>query len=697
MKSHGDNSRRNLERHGIIYDDAYTCDHDAQESSDDRNAGLPNNVKALRDTLLSFPPIIPLSKKKLFVDELKHHDGKQDDNGCFQPPTTAYFDRDLRRSTKLTKDVGKEIKDCEKSAKSARESAKRAEDGWTSVWRKNVFGDFEQLETLRTEIEEGNFAWTEFKRWQTPKLNIQRRKSPQPDLTYGFPIISHSDCLPAGFAEDDYVQSFSLDVLRRLRSNEVFTAPASGLRRLNKNGSTAKIEIHDKLCFPWAIVEFKDDQASPAEIKECYCQAANGSAAALSLRERLFHQAQSQVPKTVPPVIAFTCIGPRIKLWLTYRSEEHGRKITKMSCIWSTSIELTWGVWAVRHIVQTMHIWASRCLRPKLAAAVSQICENLDNNVPLPLTSRTSHDSTLPLTPPATPESSRRRSRSTPMRESLSRNGEVSATCRVRSQSADSKVEDDGSSGKEADDGSEEERNDGRYSEELDGKLELPAAIPFVDQVLSRDDDGEFIDFNMSEDEDDEDENIADTEGDERSEIENGLQYTEEELEERRRLAPYLLSGPQFAKLDILKSWFESLSSARQVKAIMKLVDTSQGGLAVSGHPGPKRKRLSYLVTNLNNALRKDGYKARPLTSQRLRCKSWKRRVQRGFKLLETEDRLVCLRDCMLLRNEGSGIASVHEVLEEFLKIISGEERAEMEAQAFKLLNQRDQNSDLLH
>ena len=65
----------------------------------------------------------------------------------------------------------------------------------------------------------------------------------------------------------------------------------------------------------------KHFRVSPAVVKNCYCQAANASSAALSLQAHLLARAYGTVPKALSPIIAFTCIGPRIKVWLTYRLE----------------------------------------------------------------------------------------------------------------------------------------------------------------------------------------------------------------------------------------------------------------------------------------------------------------------------------------------------------------------------------------
>jgi hypothetical protein len=45
-------------------------------------------------------------------------------------------------------------------------------------------------------------------------------------------------------------------------------------------------------------------------------------------------------------------------------------KAQQMTCIWSTSVRLTWGVATLRAIIMNMHTWASRLLKPKIQASV---------------------------------------------------------------------------------------------------------------------------------------------------------------------------------------------------------------------------------------------------------------------------------------------------------------------------------------
>lgn len=121
---------------------------------------------------------------------------------------------------------------------------------------------------------------------------------------------------------DVQVRGFSLDVLGELRNNEqvnLRSTPTTPLRRYlatkrNVLGAT------DMMCFPWAVVETKKSTPGISGETKCYCQAANASAQALVMREELAKKAKER-SKTLEAcvIFAYTCIGPSIKLWMTYR------------------------------------------------------------------------------------------------------------------------------------------------------------------------------------------------------------------------------------------------------------------------------------------------------------------------------------------------------------------------------------------
>lgn len=63
------------------------------------------------------------------------------------------------------------------------------------------------------------------------------------------------------------------------------------------------------------VVELKKEGGDE---KECLMQAANASYTSLKLCEGLAAPAM----KDIPPIIAFTSVGPKAKIFITYKSEE---------------------------------------------------------------------------------------------------------------------------------------------------------------------------------------------------------------------------------------------------------------------------------------------------------------------------------------------------------------------------------------
>jgi hypothetical protein len=170
--------------------------------------------------------------------------------------------------------------------------------------------------------------------------NRHPRTRPKPDLTYAFPI-SHQpiERLPA-FERDELSRTFSRDSLGELSKMGVICAPTTGLRKWTQSPQSTFLSTKDLACFPWAIVEFKRQvQGSEVAPKErCYCQAANASAAALALQAQLSAKAMEMVTvkddkdeqrkidnlySRLSPIVSFTCVGPIVKVWLTYYKERN--------------------------------------------------------------------------------------------------------------------------------------------------------------------------------------------------------------------------------------------------------------------------------------------------------------------------------------------------------------------------------------
>ena len=235
---------------------------------------------------------------------------------------------------------------------------------------------------------EENVTWSDLTTARNP--DARKIRSPKLDLTYAFPIFKNRNALPLGFAEHDCGENFSGEFLKCLRNDggvnkTIKSTVTTGLDKKN----VRELNAYDVMCFPWAVVEVKHADVKPHEIRKCYCQAANASAVALGLQESLFVEAYGSIPGDLPPVVAFTCVGPDFKVWLTFRDQQSEERrvvgvslwipeassnfLQQMISIWATSLELNWGVYSALSIVTNMHTWASRILKPRLSGCLSAI------------------------------------------------------------------------------------------------------------------------------------------------------------------------------------------------------------------------------------------------------------------------------------------------------------------------------------
>lgn len=140
---------------------------------------------------------------------------------------------------------------------------------------------------------------------------------PKPDLTYGFPVFTSRDKLPPGFADEACGTSFQHSKLRRLWQNSkcsISPVPSKSLLNAEENDRA----VLNLTCFPWAIVEAKHGMVNGNTKDFCYRQAANATSVALSMFSTIFRTANGAIADDLPPVIAFTCVGPAIRVWLTY-------------------------------------------------------------------------------------------------------------------------------------------------------------------------------------------------------------------------------------------------------------------------------------------------------------------------------------------------------------------------------------------
>lgn len=153
---------------------------------------------------------------------------------------------------------------------------------------------------------EKNILWDDTK--------IYARNCPKPDFTYGYTINKD---IPIALRSTELVTNFSLEVLGDLRSASLISSPLGGLHRWSKD-KAVDLSQDQLVCFPWAVVELHPREVSlKSEGQYSYSQAANGAIAALRLNEELSNWATGGYD-SVPPVVAFTCVGAEIRVWLAY-------------------------------------------------------------------------------------------------------------------------------------------------------------------------------------------------------------------------------------------------------------------------------------------------------------------------------------------------------------------------------------------
>ncbi|CAO2657104.1 Nn.00g032300.m01.CDS01 [Neocucurbitaria sp. VM-36] len=382
-KNVGDISRKNLESHGVYYDEELY--HPPYI--------LPEHVDVVREILLSFSGTVPRGgwEETLRQEALQYVSNEKNYKlgpEAVLPPNTSLvstedYEADLNDRSPEWRVAYENLKSCRKVAKIACNLGPDSEDGWVHFWRSHTFTVASEKareqpgfhDVLDNWSLEGNCTWTEFPNLNSRNTNLARRTRPKPDLTYAFPILNKSFNKLRGFERDDFTKAFSAQSLGTLTQKKIICTPTTGLRNWMKTPHRTFLGSADLACFPWAVVEFKREPRPGVSLEErCYCQAANASAAALDLRTQLL--TDDDACSTVPPVIAFTCVGHIVKVWLTYSEaadpRNHNTQIRRMICIWSTSMKLTWGVVMLQGIVMNMHTWASRLLKPRIQASVVQ-------------------------------------------------------------------------------------------------------------------------------------------------------------------------------------------------------------------------------------------------------------------------------------------------------------------------------------
>ncbi|KAF5844547.1 hypothetical protein GGP41_007569 [Bipolaris sorokiniana] len=402
-----DISRADLRLHNIYYKpNVYQANY-----ADTQNASrkFPEHVDAVREGLLFMEEMLPDDcKKVLEKEQVAYGDVCIGPRWCLCPPENAFVHvKHYERIQGQSKSF-EILKDCENIAESARKIAGNSVEEWVMFWKSKIFIPFSDEALQQSGFRYGfsllsdvlhlayqlncykltsddwlvseNISWSNFENFVRSSLWAPKRGQPKPDLTYGFPIQVSTTSNMKGFARDELAQSFSVQSLMKLVEQGIACAPTTKLKKETALASGRRWKNSSRLCFPWAIVEVEKDVPDTDDVAEerCFRRAANAVSAALDLQAQLFNKAPDGYSLQPPPAIAFTCVGPVVKVWLAYqdKSKEFAIPIQRMVCIWSTSIELTWGVASLRAIIRNMHTWSSRLLKPRLQMAISQVTKN---------------------------------------------------------------------------------------------------------------------------------------------------------------------------------------------------------------------------------------------------------------------------------------------------------------------------------
>ncbi|KAF2135288.1 uncharacterized protein K452DRAFT_35515 [Aplosporella prunicola CBS 121167] len=357
-------SRETLEQQNIFFDEDFYQDADEEEDVGDGRISyydLPQHVNTVRQALLNFEGRIPDCWSPHF-----DHDSLPAD--YFQPPTPAIEKPDVEGITFETcKDLMKQVEE---------KRTAWSEADWVHFLRSRLFKSYEDAYPNRTKFNNlfdrwssgQNICWEELRERPHFDPYLTFPTAPKPDLTFGFPVIDSSDRLPNGFAQETSVQNFSEKILSDLIGAGVIPTVTTGLR-IKCNRGSRKMFDADNLCFPWAVFESKRSGLGSSGRERCYCQAANASSAALTLLEGLFRKTYGQLPNDLGPIIAFTNTGAAFRVWLTFQTK-YGKHM--MVCIWESSLDCIWGILSTSIIIANMHIWASRVLKSRISACISE-------------------------------------------------------------------------------------------------------------------------------------------------------------------------------------------------------------------------------------------------------------------------------------------------------------------------------------
>lgn len=181
-----------------------------------------------------------------------------------------------------------------------------------------------------------NVLWNESKVARGSDNPENSLTTPKPDMFLGHPILKPNEDAK-GLEKSAPVYNFSLSKLYPLLKAGLYSSPTTGLSKYGINrprtrAASQEMSNDHLVCFPFAVIELKHQSVGGSREQQCFCQAANAASVALNMLENLYSLAdQRQNSHHVPPIVAFTCIGPKIRLWIANSSGAHSSRTAHVS------------------------------------------------------------------------------------------------------------------------------------------------------------------------------------------------------------------------------------------------------------------------------------------------------------------------------------------------------------------------------
>ncbi|KAF5554655.1 Zn(II)2Cys6 transcription factor [Fusarium mexicanum] len=273
-----------------------------------------------------------------------------------------------------------------------------AEGEWRDFFRDNFFEPLKKRILASDSsceyqiVSDSNTQWVTFnvkenRLGSTMTDPLKNKSAPKPDYAFYFPINrppTNSSVSEGAHhtALQPHQDLFSLSLLKDLCVHGLRPSPYYPFQK--------DFDETDLKCFPWLVIEFKSRRGANSVIRqkreEVYCQAVNGSGCAVRLNEiAALHETKLPGQVHIPPIPAVTTVGPEVKVWITYLTEnalayrcdtgkekQTTHKGYMMQCIWNGDMRNSYDTAKFRLILENIYAWATAKFKPLLAEYLEQ-------------------------------------------------------------------------------------------------------------------------------------------------------------------------------------------------------------------------------------------------------------------------------------------------------------------------------------